>query len=289
MTADRGRTDAALPVRVLSALVLAPAFLAAAYIGGVLFAGVVGLLAAVGAWEFGRLAFGSRLAPRALIVGLSLAAVALRFARPGSVGPLTALVSVAVIAALVAGLAEDDPAAGLRSASLTLLGSLYVGWLFAYVVALRELPRELTGLDYRRGFGLVLAPLLWVWATDIGAYCIGRTWGKRKLLARVSPGKTVAGAVGGCAAAAIVGALLAVRGPAPLPEVAGGAAIGALLGAAAGVLAQVGDLAESLLKRAFGVKDSSRAIPGHGGVLDRFDSLLFTAPAAYHLFRAVLP
>ncbi len=277
-------------MRVLSALVLAPLFLAAGYAGGFAFAAVVALLAAAGGWEFGRLALASRPAARVLIVAVGLGAVALRFARPGSAGALTALVSAALVAALAAGLAEDDPATGARTASLTLLGALYVGWLFAYLVGLRELPRELPGLGYQAGFVLLLAPVLLVWTTDIGAYFAGRAWGRRKLLPRVSPGKTVAGAVGGAAAAAIVGALLFGWGPAPLPRLAGpaGAAPGAALGVAASLLAQAGDLAESLFKRAFGVKDSSSAIPGHGGVLDRFDSLLFTAPAAYHLFRATL-
>jgi phosphatidate cytidylyltransferase len=287
-TTSRGRRDASLHVRVLSVLVLAPAFLGAAYVGGTLFALVVALLAMLGAWEFGRLTLGSRTAARALVVGLSLAAVALRFAHPEATASLEALISIALVAALLTGLIEPDPASGLRTACLTLLGSLYVGWLFAYLVGLRELPREFPALDDRNGFALLLAPLLWVWATDIGAYAAGRTWGRTKLLPRVSPGKTVAGAIGGIAAGAFVGAALGVWGPAPLPDATGGPATGALLGAGASLLAQVGDLSESLLKRACGAKDSSRLIPGHGGVLDRFDSLLFTAPAAYHLFRVVL-
>jgi phosphatidate cytidylyltransferase len=281
-----GAGDAAFPVRVLSALFLAPVFVAAAYAGGFVFLAVVGLLAAVGAWEFGRLALGSRLAARAIVVLVGLAAVALRFVWPGSPEALTALVTGGILVALLAGLTESDPSAGVRTASLTLLGALYVGWLFSSLVGLREMPREVVGLDYAAGFVLLATPVLVVWATDIGAYFAGRAWGRRKLLPRVSPRKTVAGAVGGAASAGVVAALLFIWAPVPLPRL--GAPAGAALGAAMSLLAQAGDLAESLLKRAFGVKDTSRLIPGHGGVLDRFDSLLFTAPAAYHLFRAVL-
>jgi phosphatidate cytidylyltransferase len=133
-----------------------------------------------------------------------------------------------------------------------------------------------------------LLPLLLTWASDIGAFFVGRALGKRKLMPSVSPGKTVAGAIGGLVVTMIVGWLYTrfVLTPATqLAFVRGGILVFALL---VSVAAQSGDLAESLLKREAGVKDSSHLIPGHGGILDRFDSLLFVLPVAYALFNILL-
>jgi phosphatidate cytidylyltransferase len=131
-------------------------------------------------------------------------------------------------------------------------------------------------------------PVLLTWASDIGAYAVGRTMGKRKLMPSVSPGKTVAGAVGALVVTAIVAWLYTrfVLTPATqLAFVRGGVVVFGLL---VSVAAQVGDLAESLLKREAGVKDSSHLIPGHGGILDRFDSLLFVLPVSYVLLNVLL-
>jgi phosphatidate cytidylyltransferase len=275
---------------VLAAVALAPLLLGAAYVGGWVFLGAVCLLASAAAWEYCRMALPGRPGPLALVLAVGLAAALGRFLLAGA-GPAAetwaaALATGALFGALVLGLAAPDPAQGLRVASLTLLGALYAGWLFSYLVGLRELPRALPGTAYRDGFTLVLAPLLLTWTSDIGAYFAGRRWGRRKLLPRVSPGKTLAGAAGGAGVAAVLAALLFTWAPGALPPV--GAAGGFAIGLAASGLAQTGDLAESLLKRASGVKDSSTLIPGHGGVLDRFDALLFAAPAAFYYFRAVL-
>ena len=133
------------------------------------------------------------------------------------------------------------------------------------------------------GGALLIFPLLITWASDIGAYVVGRTVGGRTLIPSVSPGKTVAGAIGGLGASMLVAY---VYGRGVLVPVAhlGFSPWGALLfGLLISVAAQVGDLFESLLKREAKVKDSSRIIPGHGGVLDRFDSLIFVLPVAYLL------
>ncbi|MFN2432160.1 MAG: phosphatidate cytidylyltransferase [Gemmatimonadota bacterium] len=278
--------DAALPVRVLSAAVLAPAFLAAAWVGGPVFVVVVAGLAALGAREYCRLLLPGEPAALALVLGAALAAVGGRYAAPVGGGWVEVLVSAATVGALLLGLRAGSPAAGLRTATLALLGALYVGWLFSFLVGLRELPRALPLTPYRGGLALVLAPLLLTWTTDVAAYFVGRAWGRRRLLPHISPGKTLAGAVGAVLCAALVGAALFAWAPGALPRL--GWAAGAVAGAVASVLAQAGDLAESLLKRAAGAKDSGALIPGHGGVLDRFDAVLFTAPAAYALFLGVL-
>jgi phosphatidate cytidylyltransferase len=174
----------------------------------------------------------------------------------------------------------------VSSVSITVFGVLYAG-LFSYIYALRY-------HDYAVGAGagtvLVFLPVLITWSTDVGAYTFGRTFGKKKLIPSVSPGKTVEGAVGGLGLAIVI-CLLYVRfilmPYAQLGLTIQGAVLFAIV---VSVAAQTGDLAESLLKREAGVKDSSRILPGHGGILDRFDSLLFVMPIAMLLLgRLLLP
>jgi phosphatidate cytidylyltransferase len=136
----------------------------------------------------------------------------------------------------------------------------------------------------------VLLPVLLTWASDIGAFVVGRAIGRTKLIPSVSPGKTVEGAIGGLAACMLLAwpyAQFVLRPAAHLNfryAPLGALAFGALIS----VAAQIGDLAESLMKREAGMKDSSHLIPGHGGVLDRFDSLFFVLPVAYIALNAML-
>jgi phosphatidate cytidylyltransferase len=162
-----------------------------------------------------------------------------------------------------------------------LFGLLYVAWLGSHLVLLRELPR-VVGRSYGMGFHAVLLVLLVTWMCDTGAYVVGSIAGRHKLAPRISPGKSVEGALGGLLFAIVAG-MVAARtfASVDLP----GLGAGAVLGALAAVSGQVGDLAESLLKRDAHVKDASGAIPGHGGALDRFDSVLFAAPLLYYVLR----
>ena len=145
------------------------------------------------------------------------------------------------------------------------------GWI-------QELAGILPGVADATGGGLawLLLALLVTWLSDTFAYLVGKTWGRRKLIPRVSPNKTVEGAAGGLAAAAITAVCC---------DVAFGMEIGAALaigvGLVLGALGQIGDLAESMLKRMRGVKDSGALIPGHGGMLDRIDALIFVIVAAW--------
>jgi len=134
--------------------------------------------------------------------------------------------------------------------------------------------------DAQAGFANVLFLLLVVWASDIGAYAAGRMFGGPKLAPAISPGKTWSGAAGGLVCAMLVGVAASRLDT-------GAASHAALVAAVLGVLAQAGDLLESGLKRHFGVKDSSRLIPGHGGLLDRLDGVLAAAPAAALLALAL--
>ena len=173
----------------------------------------------------------------------------------------------------------------LGAVSTTVYGVLYTGGTLAFGYALRY---HNYAVGDTAGALAVLFPVVLTWASDTGAYFSGRLIGGRKLMPSVSPGKTVAGAVGAivvtvAATYAFVHGLLVPR--AQLAFTPWGLV---LFGAAISVVAQVGDLAESLLKREAGVKDSGTLFPGHGGVLDRLDSLFFVLPTAYALYDWLL-
>ena len=161
------------------------------------------------------------------------------------------------------------------------IGMVYLGALFSSLVLLRDLPGQISVDPFGRadrGAWLLLFVAACVWATDTFAYFAGRSFGKRKLAPKLSPGKTVEGFVGGLLGAMLTGGLFAAW--IHLPLIAGLA-----IGGMAGVVGPLGDLFESALKRELGLKDFGRVMPGHGGILDRFDSLLFVAPLAYLMLQ----
>jgi phosphatidate cytidylyltransferase len=164
--------------------------------------------------------------------------------------------------------------ADLTRFAFTLLAFLYLPWSLGYVLLLRETP------DPGLGLWTLSLPLVASFATDIGAYFAGRFFGRHKLAPEISPGKTLEGSMGGILFSFL--ALLAYTAwvrevfPFGLLELW-------LFSLLLSLAAQLGDLAESMLKRYCGVKDSGRFLPGHGGLLDRLDSLLFTFPLTYFL------
>jgi phosphatidate cytidylyltransferase len=254
--------DPALRLRVLSALALVPLALALVVLGGWGFAGFVALAGVVRGLEWGRLT-GFRPGRRsgrvagAAVLAVGLAATLL-IALGRAESALACLLVGAPLAALLAWLAGGAPA-------WTGLGVGYVGLPALALLWLRGVP-EL-------GLGLLLWLLVVVWTTDTAAYFAGRAIGGPRLAPAISPSKTWAGLCGGMLGAALTGVLAAwLLGSGRLLQAAG---LGALLAA----VAQLGDLFESGFKRAAGVKDSGTLIPGHGGLLDRIDGLLFAAPA----------
>jgi phosphatidate cytidylyltransferase len=190
---------------------------------------------------------------------------------------------VGLFALVVPRYARTGKALGELRSAYGLVGHLYVGFLFSGFVLLRGISGQLTAAPFGaadRGAWLMLFVAVCVWATDTSAYCVGRSLGRHKLAPSISPGKTLEGAVGGLLGAMAAGAAFSHGIHLPLTH---GLAIGTL----AGAFGQVGDLCESALKREVGIKDFGRALPGHGGALDRFDSLLFVAPLAYLYLRLV--
>ena len=194
---------------------------------------------------------------------------------------------VAVIAALTMtslGLAlakPDQMKKSLVTVSATVLGVVYVAVLAGCLVGVRMMPDSLTQpLTLRLSSKLLLMFFAMVIFADTGAYYTGRLIGRHKLAPRISPGKTIEGVVGGLVAAIAAGPLSRIVFFHEIPIVHA-----IVLGALIGVLGPVGDLAESMLKRGADVKDSGKLLPGHGGMLDRVDSILFCAPLLYYYSR----
>jgi len=183
------------------------------------------------------------------------------------------MVAAAFVFALLCRLFSGrDTNGALVDVALTFTGVVYVAWLAAYLVLLKDW--IMGGID---GRDLIFLLLLVTWSTDSGAYYVGSAFGKHKLYPKISPKKSVEGALGGLVFA--VGMAVACKywfyHELPLYDAV---AIGVILG----IVGQVGDLAESMIKRSARVKDSGGLIPGHGGMLDRMDSILLNAPALYY-------
>lgn len=273
--------------RILFAVIAAPLGVAIIYLGGAALATLLAVLAAIGAWEFCRIARAGGSEPfdaAAIVVAAAIPLVVhgthLHVLQPAWTYAVIAMLAVFAAAIFLRG-AERRP---LLATATTVFGVAYVS-LVSYVYALRY---DDYVVDARGGTALVMLPILLTWATDVGAYAFGRMFGKRKLIPSVSPGKTVAGAVGGLATSVII-ALLYVRFVLhPVAQLALTVPATIVVAVVVSVVAQIGDLAESLLKREAGVKDSSTLFPGHGGVLDRFDSMLFVLPVSALLLHALL-
>lgn len=253
---------------------------AAPPVGGVLLLFTTLLVAPLLGWEFGRLlrAAGARIPAGAAIAAVAAVAIAVPLGAAISPAAAALLPAAALLGVLAAStvaafsgpagqLAGDSRATceqALRGAAGVALAGIYAGGCLGGWLLLRQ----------QEPAWVLAGGVLTVKSCDIGAYFLGRAFGRRRLAPRVSPGKSWEGLLGGVAASSLVGTLLAAWSGSALPDSAVPVWLGAAIGAVLGIAGQVGDLAESLLKRAGGVKDSSRLLPGLGGVFDVMDSLL---------------
>jgi phosphatidate cytidylyltransferase len=264
-----------LAQRVLVGVVAIPIILVLCVAGGPYFFGFVAIVSAVALREFYGLAAAKGAKPL-VAAGIVLGFVVnLSFFVEWPMQPplLVATMIAAVVLCSLWELFRND-GSPLLNLSATFLGLLYVSLLFGTLIGIRQL--FVPGASYRRGGYLVISVLVMIWICDSAAFHVGAPLGKHKLFPRVSPQKSWEGAIAGFvgAVAAAIAAKYLV-----LTFLSLGSAIA--IGAIVGTIGQLGDLVESLLKRDAGVKDSSTLIPGHGGALDRFDSILLVSPCVY--------
>jgi phosphatidate cytidylyltransferase len=259
---------ASLLRRLLSTLVLLPLFVWMVMDGPLwLFGAVLVLVGALGQWEFTGM-FAQAGVRTFRVVGLvGGTALTASFALPISERFAFTVVLLAIVGM---GLLRHDGATrpGWEPMAVTLLGVCYVNWLLGYAFWLRDL---------EHGVSWILLLVSVTWLGETAAYLVGSTIGRHKLAPTVSPRKTVEGAV----AQLVVSALAALAAQAWFfPELSVGSAL--VAGLLLGVAGQLGDLIESAIKRSVGTKDTGRLIPGHGGMLDRIDSLLVNTPVLFY-------
>lgn len=275
--------------RYISAAVGIPVGLGACLFSPLLFSLLAGVLITIGMVEFYAMARTRGLAPHS-IIGASCSVAICMIAWVGR--PLTLLYALAASAIIVCTFAMARSARdAMANIAVTVFGIIYVGWFCSHIIMLRRLPLE--GGDASINFGgagYVIMLLVLLWLGDSGAFFVGTAWGRHKLIPAVSPNKTVEGSIGGFAMTLIgamlikdTGRLLDNFGVALFPDLGTGGYL--LVGAGIAVAGQVGDLCESYLKRDAGLKDTGNLLPGHGGFLDRFDSLMFAAPLFYFFLK----
>jgi len=254
--------------RLLSAIVLIPLVVGATYAGGVWFFAIIVFAASIAGYEFFHLMRLSGYKP-SCFVGLVLIWLLLVDARY----PAWQLARPALTGVIVLSLSwqmfKKDSATPTVDWALTMAGALYLGWIAGHFISLRDSPR---------GFEWMVLTLLSTWGADTGAYFIGLSLGRHKFFPRLSPKKTWEGTIGGwfcgIAVTLLVGRCIGL-----------GFAHSLALGALVSAFLPLGDLAVSMMKRQAGVKDTSGLIPGHGGMLDRIDSLLFAVVVVYYYAR----
>jgi phosphatidate cytidylyltransferase len=267
--------------RVLASLVFIPCFIIITWRGGYHFLALVDIVIFIGLWEFyGMMAAKGILPYRTIGILSGLVLSWYVYFHNGVYANL--FLTLGLLAIMTLELTRRDGKNAIYHVSTTILGVFYVAYLASHLVLLRELPLT-AGLDYAAGSSFVFLAFVVTWACDTGGYFVGMLIGRHPLLPRVSAKKTVEGSIGGLVFA-VAGAAVAkytFAGYLSLSQAV-------ILGAAAGVIGQGGDLFESLIKRDADVKDTSGLIPGHGGVLDRFDGLLFTAPLLYYYLKFIV-
>lgn len=272
--------------RIISALIgIALVTYLVLFAGNVLFVSAVVLFSLVALSEFYRLTRNRQWDDFCWLGYAMTTGVLIGFCHP-QFAAYKILAVTSVIVLLFALFSGRPPKEAVESAVYTLFGVLYVGGLMGYLIAIRNLDYSTTGkvltdIPQSEGPHELMFLFVVIWINDIFAFIVGKTLGKHKLASTISPNKTVEGAVGGLLFGTIAGIVYTklMRPETNLNHVVLSLIV---LGLLVGIFSQIGDLCESQIKRAAGVKDSGWLFPGHGGVLDRIDSLLFGAPALYY-------
>jgi phosphatidate cytidylyltransferase len=250
-----------LQLRVMSAGILAPIAVGTLYLGGLYFLVFLGLASLAMCFEWCKNSLSGRL-PIFMVLMAVTVLTALYFSFYSQLyQSVIVIICGALLAMLIGSFLSQS-----KDLVWLLLGPLCIGLPIISVEYIRNIPGD--------GFELAISLFFVIWATDIGAYFSGKTIGGPKILPSISPNKTWAGLIGGMVAAAVTAFCMANF--LTIVEVSPFSAL--MVGAISAILAQIGDFAESAWKRNFGIKDASNLIPGHGGVLDRLDGILFVAP-----------
>jgi len=257
--------------RIVVGLIALPIIIIPIWLGGALYIATVLAIALIGGYEFyGLLATGGYRPART--IGLSfLGLLTLSALQPG-MPLLPTMLSVGLIVLFVYSFFQHEQPISTWIA--TSIGAIYFGVMMGQILALRFLPN---------GIWWLTLGLLATWGNDTAAYFVGSTLGRRKIWPRLSPKKTWEGTICGWVGAALMGGAVVLLTPIPI-SLSGGM----LLGFGCGVLGLMGDLSISVIKRQVGAKDSGRFFPGHGGMLDRLDSSLFTLPFVYQIVLLLL-
>jgi phosphatidate cytidylyltransferase len=276
--AKPGNATGSIGKRLLASVIFIPCLIIIARRGGFYYLALIDIMILIGLWEFYRMMEAKGLRPYKAIGILSGLALSWYFFFQQGVYA-NFFLNIVFLAVMTLELARREKGLAVYHISVTIFGVFYVAWLGSHLVLLRELP-HLKGLDYSMGFSFVIVVFVLTWCYDTGAYTIGKLFGRRRIFPGISPGKTLEGVIGGVVFS--LGGILIAR-----VIVADYLTVlqSVVLALIASVIGQLGDLVESMIKRDVKIKDSSDAIPGHGGVLDRFDSLLFTSPLMYYCFK----
>lgn len=261
--------------RILSIAISVPIIFLCTYFGGVPFFLLVTSLALVSVNEFYNMMKKKGFSPFYTIGNFFTLFITIfvqfTLKHPNWEPASSAILTAAIITTICAGVFIKRTAVSTANIAITIFGILYIGWLFSFLVLVRSLTVHGAFL-----FFLMVA----IWANDTVAYIVGAKFGKRQLSPYISPKKTIEGSIAGFFVAIIASYAFGML--AKQSFVPDGWIHYIILGIIIGFVGQLSDLGESLIKRDAGVKDSSNLVPGHGGVLDRMDSFIFTAPLLYY-------
>lgn len=262
-----------LASRIIVAIILIPLLVLAAVLGGLYFLGVVCLMLGIAAWEFSRLFARGGYSPATwlLVPGVIFLAIARYYWEFEYNDVIFAGLTLAALTYHTFQYKEGEKTSAVDF-TITMGGLMYIGWLGSYLVSLRFI---------EDGFWWAMLAIPTISIGDAGAYFFGLTFGRHKLAPKLSPNKTVEGYIGGIISAILGGLLLAYLWGMRVPAIQ--LEHGLVLGVVLGILAPIGDLAESMLKRQFDVKDTGKIFAAHGGMLDRLDTWIWGGAISFYL------